>query len=97
MLEEISQISLSDPVLPANNETKLKSLSQKLYQNLRATLRVHITHRNWPEGRGIFHNDAKTFLTWVNEEDQLRIISMEQGSDIGGVFSRLARAANAIE
>lgn len=32
--------------------------------------------RDWPEGRGIFHNDAKTFLVWVNEEDQLRIISM---------------------
>merc|ERR1711935_558391 len=35
--------------------------------------------RDWPEGRGIFHNEAKTFLVWVNEEDQLRIISMEQG------------------
>ena len=35
--------------------------------------------RDWPEGRGIFHNDAKTFLVWVNEEDQLRIISMEEG------------------
>ena len=34
--------------------------------------------RDWPEGRGIFHNKEKTFLTWVNEEDQLRIISMEQ-------------------
>merc|ERR1712062_726720 len=32
--------------------------------------------RDWPEGRGIFHNAAKTFLVWVNEEDQLRIISM---------------------
>merc|ERR1712180_185120 len=31
--------------------------------------------RDWPEGRGIFHNDKKTFLIWVNEEDQLRIIS----------------------
>jgi protein-arginine kinase len=51
-------------------------------------------NRNWPEGRGIFHNDEKTFLTWVNEEDQLRIISMQQGADIGAVFSRLARAAN---
>merc|ERR1712147_456536 len=29
--------------------------------------------RDWPEGRGIFHNEAKTFLLWVNEEDQLRI------------------------
>merc|ERR1711971_545934 len=33
--------------------------------------------RDWPEGRGIFHNTDKTFLTWVNEEDQLRIISMQ--------------------
>merc|ERR1711997_1112865 len=33
--------------------------------------------RDWPEGRGIFHNKDKTFLTWVNEEDQLRIISMQ--------------------
>ena len=35
--------------------------------------------RDWPEGRGIFHNEAKSFLVWVNEEDQLRIISMEKG------------------
>jgi len=26
-------------------------------------------NRNWPEGRGIYHNDDKTFLVWVNEED----------------------------
>lgn len=38
--------------------------------------------REWPEARGIFHNDNKTFLVWVNEEDQLRIISMQQGSNI---------------
>jgi arginine kinase len=53
--------------------------------------------REWPEARGIYHNDAKTFLVWVNEEDQLRIISMQKGSNIGQVFSRLADAANKIE
>jgi len=53
--------------------------------------------RDWPEGRGIFHNDDKTFLVWVNEEDQLRIISMEKGSDLKGVFARLARGINAVE
>merc|ERR1712045_580342 len=47
--------------------------------------------RDWPEGRGIFHNDAKTFLIWINEEDQLRIISMQKGGDVKGVFERLAR------
>jgi arginine kinase len=26
-------------------------------------------NKDWPHGRGIFHNDAKTFLVWVNEED----------------------------
>merc|ERR1712178_322475 len=53
--------------------------------------------RDWPEARGIFHNDDKTFLVWVNEEDQLRIISMQAGSDIGAVFKRLSTAANKIE
>lgn len=32
--------------------------------------------RYWPSGRGIYHNDNKTFLVWCNEEDHLRIISM---------------------
>jgi hypothetical protein len=26
-------------------------------------------NRDWPNGRGIFHNKDKTFLVWVNEED----------------------------
>merc|ERR1712035_51749 len=52
--------------------------------------------RDWPEGRGIFHNDAKTFLIWVNEEDQTRIISMEKGGDVKGVFERLARGIKAV-
>jgi creatine kinase/arginine kinase len=54
-------------------------------------------NRDWPEGRGIFHNRDKTFLVWVNEEDQLRIISMQKGGDIKAVFSRLVRAIQSIE
>jgi arginine kinase len=54
-------------------------------------------NEDWPSGRGIFHNDDKTFLIWVNEEDQLRIISMQPGSNIGQVFERLSKAAALIE
>jgi creatine kinase/arginine kinase len=54
-------------------------------------------NRDWPDGRGIFHNNEKTFLVWVNEEDQLRIISMQQGADIGAVFTRLSKACSHIE
>jgi len=53
--------------------------------------------RDWPEGRGIFHNKDKTFLTWVNEEDQLRIISMQKGGDVRAVFDRLARGIAAVQ
>merc|ERR1719462_883786 len=59
-------------------------------------LKVAGMERDWPEGRGIFHNKDKTFLVWVNEEDQLRIISMEKGGDVKGVFSRLARGIKAV-
>merc|ERR1711990_529559 len=60
-------------------------------------LKVAGMERDWPEGRGIFHNKDKTFLTWVNEEDQLRIISMEKGGDVKAVFERLAKGIQAVE
>jgi len=59
-------------------------------------LKVAGMERDWPEGRGIFHNATKTFLVWVNEEDQLRIISMQKGGDVKGVFERLARGIKAV-
>merc|ERR1719500_2196167 len=59
-------------------------------------LKVAGMERDWPEGRGIFHNTDKTFLTWVNEEDQLRIISMQGGGDVRAVFDRLARGIKAV-
>jgi len=54
-------------------------------------------NRDWPSGRGIFHNDEKTFLVWINEEDELRIISMQQGGDIKEVFTRLTTAIAEIQ
>merc|ERR1712212_381305 len=60
-------------------------------------LKVAGMERDWPEGRGIFHNAAKTFLVWVNEEDQLRIISMQKGGDVRGVFERLARGIKTVQ
>ncbi|GEM88673.1 phosphagen kinase [Oceanithermus desulfurans] len=54
-------------------------------------------NRDWPDARGLFHNEDKTFLVWVNEEDQLRIISMQPGADLQAVFARLARALGELE
>merc|ERR1712157_47799 len=53
--------------------------------------------RDWPQARGIYHNDEKTALVWVNEEDHLRIISMERGYNIRGVFDRFVKLVHAVE
>jgi len=53
--------------------------------------------RDWPSGRGIFHNDNKTFLVWCNEEDHMRVISMQDGGDIVAVFARWVKAVTAVE
>lgn len=53
-------------------------------------------NRDWPDDRGIFHNPDKTLLVWVNEEDQLRIIAMEQGGGLRSVFTRLTAAVEQI-
>lgn len=52
--------------------------------------------RYWPSGRGIYHNKDKTFLVWVNEEDHLRIISMQNGGNVGQVLERLIKGVKAI-
>jgi len=53
--------------------------------------------RYWPSGRGIFHNNSKTFLVWVNEEDHLRIISMQNGGNVGQVLERLIKGVKIIQ
>jgi len=53
--------------------------------------------RDWPHARGIYHNEAKSALVWVNEEDHLRIISMEKGNNIRAVFDRFGNLVKAVE
>lgn len=53
--------------------------------------------RDWPDGRGIWHNENKNFLVWVNEEDHTRVISMQKGGDIRDVFTRFCNGLNKVE
>jgi creatine kinase len=53
--------------------------------------------RDWPDARGIWHNKDKTFLIWINEEDQVRIIAMQHGGDVKAVFERFSRGITQIE
>ena len=53
--------------------------------------------RDWPDARGIWHNDEKNFLIWVNEEDHTRVISMQKGGNMREVFSRFCEGLNKFE
>merc|ERR1719433_162325 len=53
--------------------------------------------RHWPDARGIFHNEAQNFFVWVNEEDQMRIISMEKGDNVKNIFVRFANATEGVQ
>ncbi|XP_045463373.1 arginine kinase-like isoform X2 [Harmonia axyridis] len=53
--------------------------------------------RFWPKGRGIYMNHNKTFLVWVNEEDHLRIISMQPGGDMASVYKRMIEGVYYLE
>ncbi|XP_072036163.1 creatine kinase U-type, mitochondrial-like [Amphiura filiformis] len=53
--------------------------------------------RDWPDARGIWHNQEKNFLIWVNEEDHTRVISMEKGGNMRRVFERFCHGLNSVE
>eukprot|EP00061_Rhincodon_typus_P009305 g32712.t1 len=43
------------------------------------------------------HNDNKTFLVWINEEDHLRVISMQKGGNMKEVFRRFCVGLRKLE
>jgi len=53
--------------------------------------------RDWPDARGIFHNDNKNFLVWVNEEDHTRVISMQKGGNMMEVFQRFCDGLSKVQ
>ena len=44
---------------------------------------------DWPYGRGIWISEDETKMIWIGEEDQLRIISIVKGHDLGAVDASL--------
>ena len=52
---------------------------------------------DFPKSRGLFFSNDNCFRIWVNEEDHLRIMSLEKSADISSVFNRLNQGLNALE
>ena len=90
MSDDVQQQLIDDHFLFKEGDRFLQVNESDLKQySIVACLQAANASRYWPTGRGIFHNEEKTFLVWVGEEDHLRIISMAPGGDVGRVFQLL--------
>jgi len=52
--------------------------------------------RHWPDARGIYHNTASNVFVWLNEEDHMRLVSMQKGDNIQEVFGRFVNLCNGV-
>jgi len=85
-------------------EEKRKKLvdAHYLYINDDPTLDLVGCYTDWPKGRGIFINDEKfhkehgVFIVWVGEEDQLRIMAMNKGSNVQAVWNLFYSGVEAV-
>lgn len=86
-----------DGAMDGEKEERLRK-NGNLFQEPDSTLLLSSgCGRHWPDARGIFHNDAENFFVWVNEEDQMRIVSMEKGDNIKAIFQRFCDATKAVQ
>ncbi|XP_076231671.1 arginine kinase [Calliopsis andreniformis] len=86
------------PLVAMDKETQQQLIDDHfLFKEGDRFLEAANANRFWPTGRGIFFNEAKTFLVWCNEEDHMRLISMEKGGNLSSVYARLVKAVSEVE
>lgn len=85
--------------LITNEEADKMRASHFLFNDM--TTDNHLTSSgvasDWPHGRGIWLSTDKTKMIWVGEEDQLRIISIMHGNDLGVVDASLYELLSKME
>ncbi|MGA8163997.1 MAG: phosphagen kinase [Waddliaceae bacterium] len=52
---------------------------------------------DWPEGRGAHISNDKKFMIWINEEDQLRIVYLENSANFEKIYNAFTDALNRLE
>jgi creatine kinase len=53
--------------------------------------------RHWPDGRGIFVNEAQSFYLWCNEEDHVRFCARQHNVDLKTMWARVMGAVQKLE
>jgi len=67
-----------------------------LFHNLDLYIKEAGMFDDWPNGRGVFMSHKKDFMVWVNEEDHMRVISLQKGNDLLACYGRLVNALDVL-
>jgi creatine kinase len=85
------------PTGMSHDEEEAFRSSGNLFQEPDSTLLLSSgCGRHWPDARGIFANEARNFFVWCNEEDHMRIVSMEKGDNVEAIFKRFCAATEGV-
>lgn len=58
---------------------------------------INESDQTWPSGRGIWHGDHNSVVVLINEQEHLKFISQQTGSDVKSAFNRLRHVVNMTE
>jgi len=93
--------SCSFPVAPRGMSKEKQTRLQEagfLFQEPDSTLLLSSgMGRHWPDARGVFASTQRDLTAWVNEEDHLRLMVSENGSNLSGAFARLCCALQTLQ
>lgn len=82
----------------SNDEREKLISSNYLYPDAtNKQLKSANAYKDWPLNRGIYLNRNKTLVVWINEEDHVRIISLQKGAQLKQVYARLVKALAQLE
>lgn len=100
--EEMQESDLAGEYFPLEGlepeEEEMLSRKHFLFQKPTSELQISKgLARHWPEGRGVFASASEKIVVWCNEEEHMRLISMDLGSNMHAVFERYARAITHLE
>ncbi|KAH9488791.1 hypothetical protein Btru_058790, partial [Bulinus truncatus] len=86
------------PLTSVNIEMRQTLLSKDLMPtDTNRFLEAAGAYRQWPEGRGVYFNEAMTFVAWVNHEDHLKLMSIQPGGAFRKAYLKLFHALKHLE
>jgi len=80
-----------------NQRQRIKFLEEDVFRVSGDSWMKEPSTYEWKDGCGVFINNYRNFVLWINREDQLQLVSAQKGADLKYVLLRLHKAVTKME